>query len=128
MKLTVREIIWAHEALRDIGMQRRPIQESVRITKAIAPLSREIQLVVTEVDRRRQDLLGKYATKDESGNNKVENNRFVFENGNREVFDEEYQKILDEEIDIDEGIIILKLGSIQIEPGVLLPLEKLLIG
>lgn len=118
--MTGRQAIAAQQALQVLGRKPIKIAGAVRVAKVL----QELATVVEIVEKRRREILEKWAIKDEGGKLVTdESGNATFADGNHERFNEEYAALMAEEIEIEVlPVPVAALSDIEVEPTTLAPL------
>jgi hypothetical protein len=125
MILTVGEIITITQTINQIGLfhQVLPMNIAIKLKRLVKRLRVEVELH----EEVKQELISKYAKKNEDGSPKLMDNKF-YEFENPTEFSAAYTSILKEEINIDfEPIPASVLEDINISAGALDALDKIII-
>ena len=123
MKLSNAILVNSINVLSKLNNSILPVKTSYKLSKNIKTIDKEIVLYNEE----RQKLINKYATKNEAGENKIENGSFEIED--IENFNKEHKELLDIEVDIKiEKINIDELAKsdLTITPGELFLVDYLI--
>ena len=116
MKLTNSDIWQAKEPLQRLMAVRFPVKTSYRLAKLTSKINESIRVI----DEVRVGLIKKYGTVDERGQVAV-----LPDSAEWSDFVAEFNDLLTIEVDVDIEVVQLpELGDAEIEPGVLLALEK----
>lgn len=98
MKLTNRKIVNDAMFLSQITQKQLPIKISYSIAKNVSKIEKELEIYNSE----RKKLLDKYCTKDEDGENVIdENNQLIIDDENLSDWNNSINELLDIEIKID---------------------------
>lgn len=114
MQLTVQKVLNSLNGITQFGQGKFPIQTSL----IIAANNRALQEVATEYEKRRQELVKKYSTKDKDDNTVIPPEKV-------DIFQTANGKYLDEEVEVDLQTVSLKeLGAkFEVEPNALVALD-----
>lgn len=118
--MTGGQALAAQRALQAIGRKPIKIAGAMRVAKVL----QELATVVEIVEKRRREILEKWAIKDEGGKLVTdESGNATFADGNHERFNEEYAALMAEEIEIEVlPVPVAALSDIEVEPTTLAPL------
>ncbi|MFT8347680.1 hypothetical protein [Clostridium saccharoperbutylacetonicum] len=123
MKITNRILQSKVQILSMISNKQLPVKVSYSLAKNIAVINKELKLFEEE----KVKIIGQYALKDENGNPKIENNKYIFENDEKEnECNEKYNELLDIEAEIElRGIKESELlnANINFTPAELIELD-----
>ncbi|AQS04796.1 hypothetical protein [Clostridium beijerinckii] len=126
MKITNRELQSKVQVLGMLSNKQLPVKVSYAIAKNINSINKELKIFETE----KMKIIKEYAIKDEHGEPKIKDNKFVFIEGKEEECDKKYNELLDIEVDLDvRGINIDKLlnSNVNFTPGELMELDFMIL-
>ncbi|AJG98875.1 hypothetical protein LF65_02289 [Clostridium beijerinckii] len=126
MKITNRELQSKVQVLGMLSNKQLPVKVSYAIAKNINSINKELKIFETE----KMKIIKEYAIKDEHGEPKIKDNKFVFIEGKEEECDKKYNELLDIEVDLDvRGINIDELlnSNVNFTPGELMELDFMIL-
>lgn len=126
MKITNREMQSKVQILSMLSNKQLPVKASYAISKNINSINKELKICEEE----KMKIIKEFALKDESGNPKVEDNKYVFLEGKEEECNDKYNELLDIEVDVDLRLInvddLLK-ATIDFSPTELMELDFMIV-
>lgn len=102
-KITNREIQGKVQVLKNVSNKQLPVKVSYAIAKNIDTINTEINFF----EEQKLKLIEEYASKDEEGNIKIENNKYVFDENNENECNAKYNELLDIEVELNLRMINL---------------------
>lgn len=99
MKLTLKKATENYNALAAVAEKKLPVKLSYAISKNLAKLQPEYELV----QKARMDLLDQYGKKDQEGNLVIEDN--CYQLSDAEAFNREMREYIDTEIEVDIHLV-----------------------
>ena len=114
MKLTNRDIYFAHDSMQTLLETKMPVAVSFRLVRT----AQEVKSALLSIDQVRLSIVKKYGDEDEGGTITVPQGtaRYV-------SFVEEFDELLDLEVELDIEQVVLP-EELEIEPSVLMALER----
>lgn len=97
IKITNRELEGKVNILRKLSNMKLPVKVSYAIAKNIKEIDKELNIFLEE----KMKLIKEYALKDEHGNLKVEDNKYIFPEGKEEECNSKYAELLDIEVELN---------------------------
>ena len=122
IELKLRDIINSIEVLKTLAQKPLRGRVAYNVGKMLQQLENEVNIFSST----RENLVHQYATKDEHGNVKVneETNEFIFEEENMKSFVDEMNKVLDTEVVINANKMTLSdIEDIDFTPAEILALQ-----
>lgn len=96
LKITNRELESKVNILRKLSNMKLPVKVSYAIAKNIKEIDRELNILLDE----KMKLIKEYALKDENGNPKVENGKYLFNDEEKEECNSKYAELLEIEVEL----------------------------
>lgn len=97
MKMTLNEVLETYKNLAVVVGKKLPVRLSYAVSKNLKKLESEVKLI----EKSRKELVEQYCEKDEEGNAKIANNKYVFKDDNEKKFTHEYNEYLETETELD---------------------------
>lgn len=97
MKTTNREMQSKVQVLSMLSNKQLPVKVSYAIARNINSINKELKIFEDE----KMKIIKEYAIKDEHGDPKVEDNKFVFIEGKEDESNEKYNELLDIEVELN---------------------------
>ncbi|MBN1050314.1 hypothetical protein [Clostridium botulinum] len=122
MIITNKEMQNKVQVLNNISNKQLPVKCSYSIAKNIEIINSELKIF----EKEKMKIINEYTEKDENGENKVLNNRFVFIEDKEEECNKKYNELLDIEIELNLrkiNINDLINSNINFTPGELVDLD-----
>lgn len=126
MKMTNREMQSKVQVLGMLSNKSLPVKASYAIAKNINSINKELKIFEEE----KMKIIKEFAIKDEHGNPKVEDNRYIFPKGKEIESDKKYNELLDIEVELNlRGINVDDLinSNTDFTPGELMELDFMII-
>ena len=115
MKVTNGEVRLMREALQKLGSLRIPVSTSLKV----AQLTNKVNGRFQDMELVRLNLVNQYGVKDDKGNTSVD----LAPVEERAKFWKDFVDLLNQEVEIESDPITLP-RALEVEPSVLMPLEK----
>ena len=117
------DLIAASTALAELAQQRLPVVGALRVQKVI----KAVQGHLDDAEVVRKQLLDRHARKDKHGELACDDQgNATFDDDGMERFRSDYVELMGQQVEIEHGIRVSDLGSIEIAPATLLALGALL--
>lgn len=97
MLITNKEMQSKVQVLNNISNKQLPVRSSYAIAKNIETINNELKIF----EKEKMKIINEYAEKDENGENKILNNRFVFKQDTEDECNKKYNELLDIETEIN---------------------------
>lgn len=97
MKMTNRDMQGKVQTLSTLANKQLPVKVSYALAKNINTLNKELKIFEEE----KMKIIKAYAVKNEHGEPKIKDNKFVFIEGKEEECDKKYNELLDIEVEFD---------------------------
>lgn len=126
MKITNRELQSKVQVLGMLSNKQLPVKVSYAIAKNINSINKELKIFETE----KMKIIKNYAIKDEHGEPKIKDNKFVFIEGKEEECDKKYNELLDIEVEFivrEVNVNELLNSNVEFSPGELMELDFMIL-
>lgn len=125
LKITNRELESKVNILRNLSNMKLPVKVSYAIAKNIKEIDRELNILLDE----KMKLIKEYALKDENGNPKVKNGKYLFNDEEKEECNSKYAELLEIEVELklmEINTEDLINSDVELTPNDLIQLEFML--
>lgn len=126
MKMTNRDLQVKVQTLDMLSSKQLPVKVSYAIAKNINSIKKELKIFEDE----KMKIIKEFAIKDESGNPKVKDNKFIFPEGKEDECNEKYNELLDIEVEFDVRTVDINElinSNLSFAPNELLELDFMLV-
>jgi hypothetical protein len=123
--MTNRELQGKVQILSMLSNKQLPVKVSYAIAKNINSINKELKIF----DEEKMKILKDYTLKNESGEPKVKDNKFIFIDGKEDECNEKYNELLDIDVDIEIrkfNINELLNSNVEFSPSELMELDFML--